>query len=39
MTKLEKEKGENVLEKESTTVSRYEKRSYSSVTDPVERAL
>ena len=32
--KLEKVKGENVLEKELTTVSRYLKRTYSSVTDP-----
>ena len=31
ITKLEKEKGENVLEKELTTVSQYVKRS---VTDP-----
>jgi len=38
-TKLEKEKGENVLEKELTTVSRYVKRTCSSVTDPLERAL
>ena len=39
ITKLEKEKGENVLEKELTTVSRYVKRTYSSVTDPLERVL
>ena len=39
ITKLAKEKGGNVLEKELTTVSRYVKRTYSSVTDPLARAL
>ena len=39
ITKLAKEKGENVLEKELTTVSRYVKRTYSSVTDPLACAL